>query len=840
MAIRSEPATDLSCLIGRYHNYFISNASTMLGCYEIGGIDPSGMGDQDKRLATALIRTLIRNSPPELRLTQYYIHRYDNNVSIRARSDKRSAVISKRRELFLQNKRKLCSSRIFFLPELPFAHDLTKFSNFEFIQNLFSYPVSKDARKYINKRISERSSILAYENDIKDTKKILDEEIHNHLARLDLTSFNNYKLNAKQFYAFLKAMYSFDFSYLDTDTNPATNNIGSRIFEGNVKAVNINGIDYLKFTGLENSYCRIATIKGFSDEYINDGFFASGPKCAINNVGNYIIMTRYRGFNRAQQNKYFKDIQDEVARNQINVLDFISGDTKSAIEQRLMMSEKDKSVLSEIQQAQSLADYHGTYESSVAVFGHDPIEIDETSKRLRSSLNQAGADIIWETAGLESAYECFLPGSQFTSKRSMVINSSKAGALSLNYKSASGIPTWQYSTKSGLKTEESFYILESDDGSMFHYTPYIGGKCMTIGIGPIRSGKTFFKNTIATHFMKFGGFYSAIDIDPGTEAIAKFFQNDGSIFRLDDGFKNGFNPFYVANGPDDSSFRAHFSRQLEQMISSNSNDSERHFDRNEQQQIDQAIMSTLKLPKEMQSFNTFLDHCNIDVKSKLKRFHGEGIYASLYDNDHDAIGTLKKRLSVYNLMGVKNDAVPLQLTMSEIVYRILRTFENPHIRDYFKLLDIDEAHQFLSIPGMANFLVRGIRTWGKWNGGVSLWTQSPVELMRIEDWPALRSAASTFIFMADGEMDRDTYRAAFGLSDGHLDAIERLIPKQQAFIYQPEIRVAKSVNLFAEPEQRVVNTSVAGEAMVFEKYMNKFDNDIDKAIQQTIVELQFN
>jgi len=839
MAIRSEPASDLSCLASRYHNYFITKGSSMMGAYELGGIDPSGMGEYDKQLATALIRTMLRNSPPELRLTQYYIHLNDQNICIRGREDKRSAILSKRRELFLQNKRNLSSSRIFFLPELPFAHDLTSFGNFEFLQNLLSYGISKQARKYVKTRLSERNAILAYENDIKDTKKLLDEEIHNHLARLDLTSFNNYQLNQSQFYALLKALYTFDFSYLDNKTNPAVNNIDSRIFEDNIKPVSVDGVDYLKFVGLDNRYCRIATIKGFTDEYIQDAFFAGGPKSPINNKGNYVFMTRYRGFTKAQQSKYFRDVKDEVARNNASYLDMIKGDNKSAIEQQLMMNSKDKTILEEIDQAQSLSDYHGAFESSVAVFGQDPIVVDETCKRLRSSLNQAGADIVWESAGLEAAYECFLPGSQFQSKRSMVLNSSKAGALSLYYRSSQGVPEWSYSTKTGTQVEESFYALESEDGSLFHYTPYIGGKCMTIGIGPIRSGKTFFKNTIATHFMKYGGFYSAIDIDPGTEAVAKFFQNDGSVFRLDDAVQNGFNPFYVSGGAEDKSFRAHFVRQLEHMIKSNSNEEQQVFLRNEQEQIDNALLATLKLPKDMQNFNTFLEHCNLDVKSKLKRFYGEGVYANIYDNNNDAIGTLKKRFSVYNLMGVKDDPVPLQLTMSEIVYRILRTFENPSIRDYLKLLDIDECHQFLSIPGMPSFLVRGIRTWGKWAAGVSLWTQSPIELMRIDDWPALRSAASTFIFMADGEMDREVYRKAFGLSEGHLDAIERLIPKQQAFIYQPEIRVAKVVNLFAEPEQRVINTSVAGETMVFQDNLNKFNNDIDKAIQQTIVDLEF-
>jgi len=88
-------------------------------------------------------------------------------------------------------------------------------------------------------------------------------------------------------------------------------------------------------------------------------------------------------------------------------------------------------------------------------------------------------------------------------------------------------------------------------------------------------------------------------------------------------------------------------------------------------------------------------------------------------------------------------------------------------------------------------------------------------------------------------MDRALYKEVFSLSDGHLDAIENLIPKQQAFIYQPDLRIAKVVNLFAEPEQRVINTSVAGEALIRSRNLERFNSDIDQAIQQTIKDLDF-
>ncbi|NRA71965.1 MAG: hypothetical protein HRU24_13165 [Gammaproteobacteria bacterium] len=831
---------DLSCLAGRYKDFFITKASSMFGAYELGGIDPTGLGDRERIFSTALVRSIIRNSPPDMVLTQYYIHQKESNVSIKERDSKRSNIVSKRREIFLNSQRDLYSSKVYFMPELPFARDLTSWKNFEFLQNLISTPLSKDARKYIKIRFSERASYLAYADDVKNTELMLQEEIQNHLSRLDLTSFNNHQLSSSTTWSLMKALNNFDFDYLSLPSNPSSSSLDSRIFEANINPVNIGGVNFLKFSGLKTVYVRIATVKGFSDEYIKDGLLTTGANPPLSNLGNYVFMSRYRGFEKKHQEKHFKTMTDDVARNQVSVADMMFGKEKTELERLSSMSEHDKSILSEVQQSQSLSDYHGEFESYIAVFSENPSEVNETAKKIRASLNQAGVDLIWESAGLQSAFECFLPGSQFKSKRSMVLNASKVAALSLNYKSNIGIPHWDKVTAAGTTKEEAFYIFESNDGTPFYYTPYIGGKSMTIGVGPIRSGKTFLKNTLATHFMKFGGLYTAIDIDPGTEAVANFFQDDGSIFRIDDEIKQGFNPFFIANGENDRAFRAHFVRQLEQMIQSNSSEELQKFTRDEQIQIDEALFSTLKLPKEMQSFSTFIDHCNDDVSYKLSRFYGDGNYARIYDNKTDAIGSLSRRFSVYNIMGVKGDPIALPITMNEIVYRVLRSFENPNIRDSLKELDIDECHNFLKIKGMPEFLVNGVRTWGKWNGSVSLWTQNPRELGKIEDWAAVRSAASTFWFMADAEMSRDVYREVFELSEGYLDAIENLKPKQQAFIYQPEIGVAKVINLHEGPEQRVINTSVAGEATTLERNLKLYGSDIDKAIQQTIQDLNFN
>ena len=95
--------------------------------------------------------------------------------------------------------------------------------------------------------------------------------------------------------------------------------------------------------------------------------------------------------------------------------------------------------------------------------------------------------------------------------RSVEFTSSQVGACSLGFRAHNGIPTW------GDHQEEAVYILENEDGTPFYYSPYIGDKALTLAVGPSRSGKSFTKNIIAGHFLKFGSTTAA---DPNSVAAA--------------------------------------------------------------------------------------------------------------------------------------------------------------------------------------------------------------------------------------------------------------------------------------------------------------------------------
>ncbi|MNJ54543.1 AAA-like domain protein [compost metagenome] len=210
-----------------------------------------------------------------------------------------------------------------------------------------------------------------------------------------------------------------------------------------------------------------------------------------------------------------------------------------------------------------------------------------------------------------------------------------------------------------------------------------------------------------------------------------------------------------------------------------------------------------------------------------------GLNGNLFDNQVDGIGELTKRLAVYNLSGVKDKPQLAQLVMNEIFYRVIRLFEDKANRSVPKLLEIDEAQYIFSIPGAIELIEAKCRTWFKHNGGMGFWTQSPEHYSNIEGWATLRASASAWWFLADQQMDRKKYKHAFDLTDGECDAIEQLIPRQQAFIIQREAGIAKTVNIITSKQEHVIATSRPHETLIVQEELSKHQN-IDIAVAEMV------
>lgn len=805
-AVKAGPVTDLFQEYGLFGRYLLTKKGTLLGALEFDGRDPDGLSANDFTAMALIARSLYQGAADGLAsITQYYVHFKGARCRLRERDNPVSSHLSKRREAFL-NRRHLNASRIVHFFEVAPDENITRLNPLSFIKHLVRFPGSKSSRVVIKNWLSARGMTLCFLEDLKRQVRKLDEITADATGRWE-SIFSGRVLSPSEMWAYLRFFANLDPGLLTSalDESVPDAQWDGLLSEGSMHPVVRGQADFLKFDTLSPVYARMLSAVRFGEHAVPGGLWAQKPKSPVRQPGNFILMTRFSPLGKIRQSLMFTAKKKELHRKN---LDFFSlfrglgeGDETSRKARMENMKPGIAKKLRELEAAETLDERWGRAHAFAIAFGNAPSAVNETLGRLRKSMLHSGMSVVVEGPDLPDAYKTFLPAGREHSVRDMEMNATQFGAISLLYRATEG-----QVQVADLGGEEAQYILMSADGTPFHYSPFVGQRCLTIIIGPIRSGKTFAKNTLAAHFLKYGGVYRAIDIDPGTETLAQFFGEDGAVFRIGEAAR-GFNPFAVAGGETDFAFISHIKNTVLEMLKANENESLRRLEAHEQKQLDAAIVATLKLPDTLRRFSTMVNHCPRELQEKLARFTSGGMYGFLYDQTQDAIGALDKKVAAFNLAGVKDDPTLFPLTMSEIFYRVTRMFEDPAHRATPKYLDIDEAHALLKIPYAREYIVRSIRTWGKWKGGIGLCSQDVNEFLRIEDWEAVRAAAATFFFMADPTLNPERYQAAFELTAGECDAIRNLRPKGEAYIIQREIGVSKKVILEVEPEQYVISTS---------------------------------
>ncbi len=812
----------------------LTDAGSILGALSLSGVEAATLSNVDKAKLTKLLRNVIQRLPFEADITQIYFHYDCEEIKFEERSHNRANLVSKRRAKFLNNERELYQSNLFWVVSINGINDYSKLGK-DYISLIFKSIVDINERKKLKQSLSYKHATLLEERELKDSIELLDEALTNIDLGLSFRSIENTRLTSGDIFQLQKTLVTFDTDNISVNKQSAPKQDWDCLLsEVEVEPVVYEGVHYLQIQGAKTVYARIASVRGVGNEYVPDSAWSS-DFCPVLEKGNYFYFTRFMPFSKEEKRGMVRDREDELFRSQTKIKDFITGNAGSGVvEQRIRSNPKLNAILEELSKVSGDEDKYGEWVSYVVVFDTDLEKVKKRTKRLKSVLENSEFYLLWESVGLLNAYETMLLGYKGNFIRRSTVNATKAAAMSLFYRSNEGIKHWDF----GGKKEEALYIFESDDGVPFHYTPFVGDKCLVIGVGPTRSGKTFLKQCVANHFLKLGGMYTAMDVDQGSEPLARFFGSDASIFRLTDAQSTkGFNPFSMSRGEGDDEFVRHMMTLIRLMLKENEAVDLQSLTANEQLELEKAITLTMSKEKELKSFSSMLGQCSPKVQTKLGKFKKGGLYGNLFDNVEDAIGTLDKPYSVYNIEGVKDSPTLASLVNTEIFFRAVRLFENPKYRTLAKYLEVDECQYTFTKKGAAEFLIAKARTWFKHGGGMGFWTQSPQHYADLEEWSTLRSAATTFIFMSDPEMEASDYKSAFPfLSDNEIEVISGLKPKQQAFIKQMDMGIAKVINLFVEPEQYVVATSRPSEASVAQEIFEA-ESNVDVAIDKIIEKL---
>ena len=809
--MNGEPVNSYHGAFRPCNGFVLSYSGSLVGAIEVDGIDPDGMSQKDMEAFSIVIRNLLNILPQSIVLQQYYVHYSDLKVAFTKRTNPVCNALNLYRERYLNQMRLAGARCVLFVEMFPERQDQSSLALF--LRHLLRCLGSARSRDYVRRFIIYGASHRVSNSALEKLAPALETRIRdiiNYCSGL----FQTRQLDLDETYRVMKFLATLEVKYLHS-TLRCPPIIDTDLSDGQITPVTRNSTDVLRLQNRNSTYARVLSVKQFNFDRFTPGLFARGP---IKTAGNYVLTTRYKGMSEASRTLFFFNRKKALERETLTFTDFIRGLDGGTEKDRDLQVFRPALIrkFQELDEAASLKDNLGLVATHAVVFDTDLKELEKTTERLQSALQQNQFSILWETVAQLDVFFDLQPCSDHRGRffRDIPLNSSQFSTLALFYKSAQGTKTVE-----DLGNEEAQYIFLSVDSSPFYFSPFAGGRGFLIGVGPVRSGKSFLRTCTGIHWPKYGGFYRAIDIDPGSEPIAHAFGADAGIVRFDGVQERGFNFFSQARGAEDTQFIAHLNRQLVAMIGSNDSEELQRLSGADQLALDRAVRQVLRLPPRLQTLTTLVKHCPGAVQKKLARFIGSGAYAWLFDSQHDAIGDMDRKVAVYNLSGIRDDAVAKQLVMAEIAYRVLRFYEHPKIRACPKWLDVDECHHILANPELTRtLLLDRVRTWGKLLAGIGMWTQSGIELGNMENWEALRSAASTFIFTADPELNMDAYRSIFNMGEGEMETIRGLIPKKEFYLIQRDLNVSKKCILSVEPEQYVLSTSSPAEQALY------FDN----------------
>jgi len=801
-----------------FGDFILTKRGSLIGGIELRGLDSDGLIAEDLEGLSTIARAFYRHIDNHLTVTQYFAHYDGVEVTMADRQHPISDMLSKRRQSFINNQ-KLSSSRLVHFFEISPSEALSQLGAFDLFKHILQSPFDLSSREAVTRHFSSTKSILCYIEELERQSSTLHDYLDDVVSRWDGV-FGPKKMTRNEVWAFNKFLANLNHYYLDGAYTADAPKSGwdSALPDGDRTLVRAGNMDLIKLNSSLPVYARIMSVNNFKGESIAAGMWAKGKQAPVRQKGNFLLMMRFQPLSNAQKDSMFRGKESGLNRQNYDLMGMLSSNRQqvSELERRELMKPAIKKSLDDLGEAEMLDDVWGKGHASIVIWADNPNTIRTQSVRMKRAADRVNLSTCWEGVGLPRAYRTLqVAGRPFT-LRDIPITATQFSAASLLY-----APSLGQKTVPDLNDEEAQYVFIGEDGSPFHYSPFVNERAVVIGVGPIRSGKSFTKNTLASHFAKYGGFIQGIDLDQGLEPVAMSFGEDGGIYRTEDHADAGFNPFAsLQDGENDKIFINHLRSLMILMIANNDNEEMKTVTAEEQLSLDRAIIDTIRIDPRLHRLGTVVRHCVASLQRKLARWvysidgGDDGLYAQFFDSKQDAIGAVDRPVMAYNLKSIKDNHVVLPLVMAEIFFRTTRAFEDLSKTHIPKYLDIDEAHVMLGMDYTAEYLVRFVRTSGKYKAGIGLWSQNPAEFGAIKGWSAIRSAASTFFFMSDPNMDEDQYKEVFKLTSGECDAIKNLKPKFEAFIIQRDLGIAKKVILSVEAEQYVVSTSKGSETKI--------------------------
>ena len=405
---------------------------------------------------------------------------------------------------------------------------------------------------------------------------------------------------------------------------------------------------------------------------------------------------------------------------------------------------------------------------------HGPLEeIERHDAAVRRIFASCDAKIIRESYGQLAAYFARLPGAPRSSQpRPLLVSAGVAAALAPLCGPTLGSP------RSGHLDEECLCVLETREGTPYHYDLFGGGGGdigHTLILGQTGSGKSFLLNFLLVSAVKYGPKVFILDLGGSYRPLTELMGGDYLQLSPDPQAPTRVRPFSLPPGERTFQFLAGWVRRLLELGGYDTTGGDTT-------EIRKLVEDLYRFDPPERTLGSLAGSMFNRMKPAMSRWVGRGTWGAVFDNppaegSEDAWGEWQ----VVDLASAAQHEDLVEAALGYYLEKMRHEIDDPSDLGRVKIAVVDEAWKFLRDPAVSSYLAEAAKTWRKKNAVLLLATQSGGDLSRAEAARGLLEATPTRLFLANPEFPRDLAET-FQLSRAEVDQIRGLVPKQELYL----------------------------------------------------------
>jgi type IV secretion system protein VirB4 len=431
----------------------------------------------------------------------------------------------------------------------------------------------------------------------------------------------------------------------------------------------------------------------------------------------------------------------------------------------------------------------GEHHLAILCLGRTPTELNRCINEVGAALTDMEMVATREDHGMELAFWAQLPANfGYVARRARIMSTNFCGFSSFhNYPSG---------RRDRLHWGQPVTLLETTSSTPYAFNFHVNDLGNFLVIGPSGSGKTVALGFLACQAQRITPRPRLVffDKDRGGEILIRALG--GTYATLIPGEPSGFNPFQIANTPQNREFLFQLVQYLCLPVNAERLTAE------EEQVIREAVAKLMSYPKPQRQASFLLELLKGktraragDLASRFLDWVNPDQRGWLFANEEDTLD-LGQGILGFDMTEILGEPSIRTAALMYIYHRIDELLDGRPI-----MLFMDEGWRLLDDPVFIGFIRDKLKTIRKLNGIVGFGTQSAADIANSPAANTLIEQSATVLFFPNAKADERSHLGAFKLSRKEFDWIRETAVESRSFLIKhASDSVVARLNLGSAPE----------------------------------------